>query len=926
MSTASPLLTTKLYIPPARPNLVPRPRLAARLNQSRPFTLIAAPAGFGKTTLLSEWIPQSQHCVTWLSLDDDDNDPTRFWAYVIAALQKLRSDFGESALALLQSPQPPPITAILTTLINEIAAFQDQLSLVLDDYHLITAQSIHEALTFLLDHLPPQMRVIITTRADPPLPVARLRTRDQLTELRAGDLRFTPGEAAAFLNDRMGLKLSTDDIAALEARTEGWVAGLQLAALSMQGRDDVAGFIQAFSGSHRHVLSYLVEEVLNRRPKGTLNFLLQTSILDRLCGPLCDAVTGGNDSQALLQKLEQANLFIVPLDEEGQWYRYHHLFAEVLQARLKQTQPDPAPELHRRASEWFEQNGLGVEAVNYALEAADHDRAIRLIEPIGMMVFVSGAMHYNVGTWLAKLPEPAVRARPKLCLIHAWLLLNQGSFSNALRRVDEAEQALQHIRTAETAAEDQNMYGEIAATRAILVMSKGEFDPEQVIAWAQAALAGLHPDNLTFRSAALGALGIAYLSLGEVRRAEQSLAEAATTAQAGGNVFMTVAAVVNLAHIQRARGDLRAAQTTCQQCLDWLTERGVSSWPNAGGVHANLAALFCEVNDLQTALRQAKRAVELTSQGTNPPTTLISLVALARVKEAQSDWEDLSRLLQQIEQLPRQVHATWLTPHWPSIRAHFYLAQGNVSDASALLRNDELSRGFARSLDLLWACEYGWIAPAQVLIAQARGSGDQAPLTQALAYLERPLQTAEALGLVWLQVKVHSLRALTYVSLGDPSQAQASLERALVLAEPEGYVRVFVDEGEPMRLLLQRMKAGGRSARMNAYVSKLLTAFVTPESQSAKVHPFDIAQDKPSSLTPALAPGASVLQPLVEPLSARELEVLHLIAEGLSNLEIAQKLFLSTGTVKVHIKHIYGKLDVNSRTQAVARLHELNLR
>jgi len=918
------LLGTKFYIPPARPNRVPRPRLIEQLNIPRPLALIAAPAGFGKTTLLSDWIPQSQHCVTWLSLDEDDNDPIRFWSYVVTALQKLRTNLGEDALALLQSPQPPPITGILSTLINDISSFPDNFSIVLDDYHLIRAQPIHEALAFLLDHLPSQMHIILTTRADPPLPIARLRARNQLNELRADDLRFTADEAAVFLNTVMGLKLSVDNIATLESRTEGWVAGLQLAALSMQGQHEVSSFIQAFSGSHRHVLTYLAEEVLEQRPEGTLSFLLQTSMLDRLCGSLCDAVTGGNGSQALLQKLEQANLFIVPLDDEGKWFRYHHLFAEVLRARLQQTQPDLITDLHHRASAWYEQNGLMVEAINCALEAADHERAARLIESIGIMIFSSGSMHYNVQTWLAKLPDSAVRFRPKLCLIHAWLLMNQGSFMNALRRVDEAEQSLQNTRTAKTAFEDQNIYGEIAATRAILVTSKGEFDSEQVITWTQAALAGLHPNNPTFRSAALGARGVVHLKLGELRQAERSLAEAATTAQAGGVVHMTVAAVNNLVHVQRARGDLRAAQTTCQQCLDWLAERGVSSWPNAGGVHANLAALFYEVNDLKTALRHANWAVELTGQGASPPSISLSLVTFARVRVAQSNWEDFPRLIQQIERQLRQV--PWLMAHWPSIHAHFYLAQGNLSDASTILRNDDISHGFDRPLDLLLACEYDWIAPAQLWIAQARRSGDQAVMAQALAFLERSLEKAEALGLVSVQVKVHSLRALIYTSLNNPSQAQAFLECSLTLAEPEGFIRTFVDEGEPMRDVISHWRAvTGRQknptavqARLMAYTDRLLQAFINnlPPLPMIAQHPFGANE-------PASSP---VLQAsLVEPLSSRELEVLHLIAEGLSNLAIAQKLFLSTGTVKVHIKHIYSKLDVNSRTQAVARLRELNL-
>ena len=378
------LLTTKLYLPPVRANLVVRPRLTQRLDEglTHKLTLISAPAGFGKTTLLSEWIPHSEWCVTWVSLDEGDNDPTRFWSYFIAGLQQLNPDLGNTALLLFQSPQPPPLESCLTTLMNEIATFPEPFVLVLDDYHAIENSSLHNAITFLLDHLPPQLHLFITTRTDPPLPLSRLRSREQLTELRAGDLRFTPDEAMAFFNQVMGLGLSPGDVAALEAHAEGWIAGLQLAALSMQGRDDLPDFIAAFTGTHRYILDYLTDEVLERRPTGTKNFLLQTSILDRLCGPLCDAVTGGRDGQTTLERLEQANLFIVPLDDERRWYRYHHLFADVLRHRLALTQPQNVPEYHRRASVWFEQQGLVAEAIHHALVGQDFEHAATLIEPI----------------------------------------------------------------------------------------------------------------------------------------------------------------------------------------------------------------------------------------------------------------------------------------------------------------------------------------------------------------------------------------------------------------------------------------------------------------------------------------------------------------------------------------------------------------
>ena len=419
-SMPTSILATKLYIPPPRSKAVPRPRLVARLNEGlhRKLTLISAPAGFGKTTLVSEWVAGCERPVAWLSLDEGDNDLARFLAYLVAALQTITADMGKGLLAGLQSPQPPPIELILTTLLNEITTIPDHFVLVLDDYHVIDAQPVDHALTFLLEHLPPQMHLVIATREDPQLPLARLRARGQLTELRAADLRFTPSEAAEFLNQVMGLNLSADDIAALETRTEGWIAGLQMAALSMQGRSDTASFIQAFTGSHRFVLDYLVEEVLQRQPERVRSFLLQTAILDRLSGPLCDAVTGREDGRGMLDALERGNLFVVPLDDRRQWYRYHHLFADVLQARLMEEQPDQVSGLHRRASAWYEQNGLPSDAIRHALAAEDFERAADLIELAGPMVEESSLTATWLG-WVRALPDELVRIRPVLSVRYA---------------------------------------------------------------------------------------------------------------------------------------------------------------------------------------------------------------------------------------------------------------------------------------------------------------------------------------------------------------------------------------------------------------------------------------------------------------------------------------------------------------------------
>jgi len=901
-----PLLATKLYIQPARPNRVPRPRLIEQLNSTQPLTLIAAPAGFGKTTLLSDWIPQSQHCVTWLSLDEDDNDPIRFWVYVVAALQKLRADLGQGALALLQSPQPPPIASILSTLINEILSFQENFSIVLDDYHLIKTQSIHEGLTFLLDHLPPQMHMILTTRADPPLPIARLRARNQLTELRAEDLRFTSDEAAVFLNEVMGLRLSGDDIVALESRTEGWIAGLQLAALSMQGRDDVTSFIRAFSGSHRHVLTYLAEEVLEQRPKGTLNFLLSTSILDRLCGPLCDAVTGGNDGQAFLQKLEQANLFIVPLDNEGKWYRYHHLFADVLCARLQQTQPDLTPELHRRASAWYEQNGLNVEAIEYALRGKDWTRATKLIEANMENAQLRGELA-TVLRWLGALPDEAIHARPTLGLAHAWLLVVVDDFKMAERRLATAEQALRSDPTMESATQAA-LLGQIAQVREVNALQL-DYPGEVTIAAGLEALALLPEDDLARRGFVLFIMGCAqYLSLGEMQAAESLFEESLKLSQIASDAFTEMVTYAHLSQLRAIWGQLRAAEISCEDLLHLASQPGWEHVPAAGLSRVMRGRILYERNDLPGA-REALTAGILEVEGYSlARLAIIGCILLARVMLALGDLGEARNLLERAWETIQKNQLKQIMMPASAYRARILLALGDLEAVVEWAQEIEPTIGDP----LNPAREYDHISLARVWLKQGR-------LAEARQLLARLLPPAEQAGRMGRVIEMLAIQVTVNLAQKEEAEAFAALERALTLAEPEGYIRTFVDEGELMREAISNWRlVTGRNKNLTevqthlmVYADKLLAAFSGSATQL------------PIASEPANSP---VLQAsLVDPLSARELEVLHLIAEGLSNDAIAQKLFLSTGTVKVHLKHIYGKLDVNSRTQAVARLRELNL-
>lgn len=907
----TPLLATKLYIQPARLNRVPRPRLMEQLHITRPLTLIAAPAGFGKTTLLSGWIPYSQQCVTWLSLDDDDNDPIRFWVYVVAALQKLRANLGEGALALLQSPQPPPITSILSTLINEISSFPENFSIVLDDYHLIKTQLIHEALTFLLDHLPPQMRMILTTRADPPLPLARLRARNQLTELRADDLRFTSDEAAVFLNEVMGLKLSADNIAALESRTEGWIAGLQLAALSMQGRDDPTGFIQDFSGSHRHVLTYLAEEVLEHRPKGTLHFLLQTSILDRLCGPLCDAVTGGTGSQVLLQKLEQANLFIVPLDNEGKWFRYHHLFADVLQTRLQQMQPDLLPELHRRASNWYEQNGLVPEAVNHAFAAQAFSRVAALVEQVAPAMIQRSELA-RLLTWLDTIPDDQVQARPRLALYYGWALLLSGKIKLAAARLESIEATLARDEAKRT----PEVQGHIAAMRARLLRESG--DLTSTIALSRQGLAQLPKQDTLLRARITLDLTIAHYLQGEFEPASQMLMETIASGQTVQQLLSKLSAIYLNAQILRAQSALGRALQLCKEELELITQRGWHNFPAVGFLYVTLGDLLRERNELVAAAEYLERGINLGQEGGNPYVSIAGHTWLAWLRQAQGDvtgsHESIQSALQLVQQ--QQVSRFWPLPPAACYQARMWIVQGDLAAAGRWAQASGLN---PTNPPVTYLYEVDCLTLARLLIAQSN-------LDTAESLLFRLQQAAASARRGGSLIEILILQAITFAAQKRSEEAFAALERALTLAEPEGYIRTFVDEGEPMRKVIGNWRSEADrhkdltevQTRLMAYSDKLLTAFSGGVPQLAIIakHPFGTNQ-------PANSP---ILQSsLVDPLSTRELEVLRLIAEGLSNLAIAQRLFLSTGTVKVHLKHIYGKLDVNSRTQAVARLHELNL-
>jgi LuxR family maltose regulon positive regulatory protein len=905
-------------------------RLNEGLTSGRKLTLISAPAGFGKTTLVSEWIagpghrlprlpwmqvPGGQVCgrtVAWVSLDEGDNDPARFLAYLIAALQTFAPKIGAGVLAALQSPQPPSHELLLTTLLNEITTIPDNIVLVLDDTHVIDSKPVDQTLAFLVEHLPPQMHLVIATREDPPLPLARLRVRGQLTELRAADLRFTPAEATGFLNAVMGLNLRDADIAALEARTEGWIAGLQLAALSMQGRPDTAGFIQAFTGSHRFVLDYLAGEVLGQQPERVRNFLLQTSILDRLSGPLCDAVTAQDGSRGMLEALERGNLFVVPLDDQRQWYRYHHLFAEVLQAYLIEAQPEQVSSLHRRASAWYEQNGLPSDAIRHALAAGDFEHAVGLIE----LAWSAMDLSYQSSTWLGwvkALPDVLIRARPVLSVGYGWALLDGGELEASEARLHDAELWLE-APTDKMIVVDKEQFrslpASIATARAYRSLALG--DVPGTIKYAQQALELTPEDDQARYSQATSLLGLAQYTSGDLEAAERSLADFHTNLRKTGEILTQIGITFLLADIRVALGRLHEAESIYQQSLRLATGQGEPMPLGTADLYRGLAELSIEWGDLETAAQHLLTSQKLGEQTTVTDWAHRLCVSQARLKEAQGDLDGALVLLDEAERVTIRGPLPDVRPI-AALKARVWLKQGRLPEALGWVRE----QGLSVDDDMRYTREFEHITLARVLITAGSSDRGADPLDEATRLLGRLLQAAETGGRLGSAIQILLLQALAFQAQDNLPRAIVALERALGMAEPQGYVRIFVDEGEAMRSLIEK-QTRNRDHPLSGYADKLLAAFTQ-------------AVAAPKSATPALHQaqrGASVIQQksnMIEPLSERELEVLKLLRSELNGPEIAQQLIVSLNTLRTHTKNIFNKLGVNNRRAAIHRAEELDL-
>jgi LuxR family maltose regulon positive regulatory protein len=898
----SPVLTTKLYIPPPRANVVLRRRLLERLNEGLPrkLTLISASAGFGKTTLLSEWVALCERPVAWLSLDEGDADPTRFLTYLVAALQTLAANIGEGMLHALQSPQPPSIESILTVLLNEIAAIPEHFILVLDDYHSIDSEPIDQALSFLLEHQPPQMHLVIASREDPNLPLARLRVRGQLTELRAADLRFNPAEAADFLNQVMGLNLSEADTAALEARTEGWIAGLQLAALSMQGRSDPAGFIQAFTGSHRFVLDYLAEEVLERQPEGVRNFLLQTSILDLLSGSLCDAVTVQDGGRGVLETLERSNMFVVALDDQRQWYRYHHLFADVLQAHLIEAQPEQVSSLHQRASAWYEQNGYPSDAIRHALAAEDFERAVGLIE----LARPAMALSYQSSTWLGwvkALPDVLIRTRPVLIVGYAWALLDSGEMEASEARLQDAERWL-GMSTDQMVVVDKEQFrslpASIATARAYRSLALG--DIPGTVKYAQQALEVAPEDDQVRHIQATSLLGLAQYASGDLEEAERSLADFHTNLRKTAEIQTLIGITFLLADIRVALGRLHEAESSYEQTLRLATGQGEPMPLGTADLYRGLGELTIEWGDLEAAAQHLLTSQKLGEQTATTDWLHRLCVSQARLKEAQGDLDSALALLDEAERVYIRSPLPDVRPV-AALKARVWLKQGRLAEALGWARE----QGLSVDDDLRYTREFEHITLARVLIAAGKSDREAGSLDEATRLLGRLLQAAETGGRLGSAIQILLLQALAFQAQDNLSHALAPLERALALAKPEGYVCIFVDEGEAMRLLIEK-QSRNRDHPLSGYADILLAAFTQPVA----------------------APKSAIIHQksdMIEPLSERELEVLKLLRSELSGPEIAQHLIVSLNTLRTHTKNIFNKLGVNNRRAAIRRAEELDL-
>ncbi|MBX3063821.1 MAG: hypothetical protein KF726_12645 [Anaerolineae bacterium] len=895
-SNAMLLLNTKLNAPPVRTAYVQRLELVQRLNKLRDYklALVIASAGYGKTSLISEWIAQSPLRSVWFSIDAGDNDPVRFWDYVIAVIQTIYPQIGEETRSLLHEPQPLPIETILSTLINELASLPDSFALVLDDYHLIASPAIHEGMVFLLERMPALMHIIMTTRTDPPLPLARMRVRSQLLELRSVDLRFSQQQVESFFTDVMGLTLTSKEVAALDNRVEGWIAGLQLAGLALQGKGDPSGFIESFTGDHHYVLDYLGDEILDRQPEAIQQFLLQTSILERLNEDLCNALMGTADSHSILDYLERNHFFLVALDDKRQWYRYHHLFADFLNYRLKLKYPDHLKELHQQASLWFENNGLQGEAISHALAAQDNERAAVLVQSIAEILIWRRAEHNTLLGWLTALPDSTLQSHPRLYLYHAWVLYLTNQMSTAYQRIRNAENALN--QTADTP--DLLIAGMLAAVHSTLTGAHQHFT--ETLTLSRKALELLPEEAVSWRCMAAINLGVTCAYIGEVHEAVEVLSYAMELSQETGSSFAILSAFWHLSSLQTAQLSLRDAETTCQQLAHSANMPGLQHFPISGYVALLLGEISMERNDLDAAERYLLESAEQINPESFPLALLRSYIGLSRLKTLQGDADRAAYYWQLAEQLERMSKLQGRSTLLSISRTHRLLAQGNLDAVEGWVAENQLGLDDEFS----YHRETYYLLLARLYIA--RGN----LVDKALHLLDRMVKRAEVSQRKGSLIRALILQAITFHVCNNTQQATDSLARALSLAEQDQPLRVFADEGQPMVLLLEKIIDMQRKSQLvvpisSGYIARILEA-LGKRSQSP-------------------APIRHTVGHFADALSARELEVLRLLADGMDSGEIAERLVIAVDTARKHIKNIYSKLNVHSRWEAIKHAEEYSL-